>query len=319
VTTLQSPRKSDKKQTNKQKMKVIVLAAGYGTRFEKDIVEKHQEYSDLIGTPKALLPLNHRPLIDYWIQTLRLLSNNNNDVIDCNKDVYIVTNDILYPKFEKWAKENHFPIENVLNDGTKGNANRLGAISDIQFCISHYQTKCDKAKEEDLMVIGGDTLFSLSFHTHQLAYIMERENFLKCKASGPVLLYYTLDPSVNISEKGILEVKKLDQERALITKFIEKPKPNETNSRLACPCFYLLDASSVPLIQQFLDNINQTKQDNNDSAASLALRDAPGHFVKFLTEQKQVIAYELIGPRFDVGHLSEYLSTNEYFEQNSFL
>jgi choline kinase len=52
-------------------MKVLILAAGYGTRLEKDL-EKTESHKDLIGIPKPLLPIAGSPLISHW---MRIITN----------------------------------------------------------------------------------------------------------------------------------------------------------------------------------------------------------------------------------------------------
>ena len=50
-------------------MKVLILAAGYGTRLARDLATSN-EYSHLIGCPKPLLPVAGKPLINYWMEML---------------------------------------------------------------------------------------------------------------------------------------------------------------------------------------------------------------------------------------------------------
>ena len=50
-------------------MKVLILAAGYGTRLARDLAES-SEYAHLIGCPKPLLPVAGKPLITYWMEML---------------------------------------------------------------------------------------------------------------------------------------------------------------------------------------------------------------------------------------------------------
>ena len=50
-------------------MKVLILAAGYGTRLARDLAESI-EYAHLIGCPKPLLPVAGKPLITYWMEML---------------------------------------------------------------------------------------------------------------------------------------------------------------------------------------------------------------------------------------------------------
>ena len=203
----------------------------------------------------------------------------------------------------QWCERYQFPKKNVLNDGTKTNEDRLGAVADIQLAINQYSLYSD-----DLMIIGGDTLFTKEFHTTQIRYILE-QNFggNQTQPKQPVILYYDLEDHVNISEKGILEVKEIDERKALVTDFKEKPQPHETNSRLACPCFYILDKDSVSLIGTFLE---QSREDRKQT-------DATGNLVKFLSQQRQTIAYK-IDQRFDVGHLQEYLFADNYFVNHGF-
>ncbi|XP_077131699.1 glucose-1-phosphate adenylyltransferase-like isoform X3 [Ranitomeya variabilis] len=53
-------------------MKAVILAAGYGTRLLKDLQSVNdQKMQDLMGTPKALLPIRGFPLISYWIEALK--------------------------------------------------------------------------------------------------------------------------------------------------------------------------------------------------------------------------------------------------------
>ncbi|KAG8550030.1 hypothetical protein GDO81_029441 [Engystomops pustulosus] len=93
-------------------MKAVILAAGYGTRFLKDLQNiNDQTLKDLIGTPKSLLPIGGFPLISYWIEALKTVLE--------PKDIYIVTNEMYYSKFEKWKK--NYPFVTVINDGTSTN------------------------------------------------------------------------------------------------------------------------------------------------------------------------------------------------------
>ena len=50
-------------------MKVVILAAGYGTRLERDL-EKDGRFKELHGVPKPLLPVAGRPVISHWLDIL---------------------------------------------------------------------------------------------------------------------------------------------------------------------------------------------------------------------------------------------------------
>ena len=63
--------------SNPNKINVIILAAGYGTRLTREIKdlestdpEKFKKYQKLLNLPKALLPIKNKPLLTYWVETL---------------------------------------------------------------------------------------------------------------------------------------------------------------------------------------------------------------------------------------------------------
>ena len=62
-------------------MKVLILAAGYGTRLPSDLATSNK-YSYLIGCPKPLLPVAGKPLISYWMEMLASRV--------CQSDIYII-------------------------------------------------------------------------------------------------------------------------------------------------------------------------------------------------------------------------------------
>lgn len=52
-------------------MKALILAAGYGTRLERDLkADKSGKYGHLIGVPKPLLPIGNKALISRWMEFL---------------------------------------------------------------------------------------------------------------------------------------------------------------------------------------------------------------------------------------------------------
>lgn len=53
-------------------MKALILAAGYGTRFARDLEARVDgAYQHLRGVPKPLLPVAGCPLISHWVSTLQ--------------------------------------------------------------------------------------------------------------------------------------------------------------------------------------------------------------------------------------------------------
>ena len=50
----------------------VILAAGYGSLLHRDIVaDSTEQFTHLINTPKALLPVGGVPLLDHWLRSFR--------------------------------------------------------------------------------------------------------------------------------------------------------------------------------------------------------------------------------------------------------
>lgn len=52
-------------------MKAVVLAAGYGTRLQRDVEgDSSGRFAHLAGTAKPLLPVGNCALISHWVNAL---------------------------------------------------------------------------------------------------------------------------------------------------------------------------------------------------------------------------------------------------------
>ncbi|XP_077304818.1 uncharacterized protein LOC143924395 isoform X2 [Lithobates pipiens] len=193
------------------KIKVVILAAGYGTRLLKDLQEaKEEQYTKLAGVPKPLLPIGKVPLISYWVEALKSREDTEN--------IFVVTNELYYSKFKEWAE--NYPCVKVINDGTSTNEERLGAVSCLQLVIERFRI------DDHVIVIGGDTLFYEDFH---LQDVLEKyETLLKGNSQANLVLSYSCREE-EIRKYGILET----DENQKITALLEKPSPTDTTSRLA--------------------------------------------------------------------------------------
>ena len=136
-------------------MKVLILAAGYGTRLARDL-QQTGRFPELLGVPKPLLPIAGKPLISHWMQDIRSCT----ELRDC--DVYVVVshlthsnlrylfcqvNSTNYAQFEQWSRE--WSRVQLVCDGTTHNDNRLGAVKCIELAVAHFNI-CDH-----LIVVGG--------------------------------------------------------------------------------------------------------------------------------------------------------------------
>lgn len=265
-------------------MKAVILAAGYGTRLQRDVLaDSSGKFDHLRGAAKPLLPVGGRALVSHWVRAVSAAGGG-------GASVYVVTNALYHAAFEEWASQ--FPNVKVLNDQTTSNEGRLGAVACLQLAVQHFNI------DDHIVVIGGDTLFKEDF---SLGEVKQRFSELqsKCEDSCLVLSYQCKDEETH--KYGILEVD--GDLRALCMK--EKPLPSETQSRRACPCFYVLSKKSLPLLDTFMEEKKE---------APIAEKDAPGNFVSWLIPRKPVYVHQISG-RFDVGNLSSYVECDLYFKE----
>ena len=116
-------------------MKALILAAGYGTRLASVIKD----------TPKPLIPVGKKPLIDYVVDKLA-----NIKFLD---EIVVVSNNKFTPQFQQWATtRSGLPIR-VVNDGTNTPEERLGSVGAIRFVWEKEPSL------QDWLIVGGDNLF----------------------------------------------------------------------------------------------------------------------------------------------------------------
>ncbi|CEP08506.1 hypothetical protein [Parasitella parasitica] len=266
-------------------VKVLILGAGYGTRLQRDLTTS-SEYKHLLGVPKALLPLGDKDaLITHWIE---LFESHN---ISVENDIYVVSNGHCYEAFKKWASAHGISKDHIVSDGTITNETRLGAVPDIMFGIKEFGLL-----DEDVLVVGGDTLFLHDFDLTQFLNAF-KENPSSCL----VTTYQVIDQDVH--KFGIVETDR----QGVITSFLEKPEPTATKARSACPCFYLLRKEALPLIEEFIISCRE-------SNAPKEAYDATGKCLAYIYSRYTISTFPISG-RIDVGGLESYIEANKYFEQ----
>ena len=113
----------------------INFSRGYGTRLASVIQD----------TPKPLIPVGNRPLIDYVVDKLQDIKS--------LSEIVVVSNNKFTPHFQQWAASRKgLPIR-VVNDGTNTPEERLGSVGDIRFVWQK------ESSLQDWLIIGGDNLF----------------------------------------------------------------------------------------------------------------------------------------------------------------
>uniref|UniRef100_A0A3B4TVG3 Zgc:136439 n=1 Tax=Seriola dumerili TaxID=41447 RepID=A0A3B4TVG3_SERDU len=269
-------------------MKAVILAAGYGTRLQRDVVaDSSGRFAHLAGTAKPLLPVGHCALISHWVHALTA-----SDAVD---SIYVVTNALYHAAFEEWAAG--FTDVKILSDQTRNN-DRLGAVACLQLAVKHFKIA------DHVVVIGGDTLFKEDF---SLSKVKERFSDLRAKHEDSclVLSYQCKDEETH--KYGILEV---DNDLCVLC-MKEKPLPSETKSRRACPCFYMFSKKSLPLLDTFLE---EKKVNLIIKSRTFDIRVKRANCLFLISLLKPVYVHQISG-RFDVGNLPSYIECDLYFRE----
>jgi glucose-1-phosphate thymidylyltransferase len=234
-------------------MKALIMAAGYATRL----------YPLTKNRAKPLLPVGGKPIIDYIADAL--------DSVPEIDRIYVVTNSRFAASFEAWAgaRKGKSPVE-IIDDGTKSDEDKLGAIGDIRFVLDR------KRVDDDLLVVLGDNLFNLD--------LKATVRFFKDK--GITVAAYDVRDREAAKLYGILAV---DKEFRVVD---FKEKPSDPPSTLAAIGMYLYPREKLDLFRVYAEEGNKM--------------DAPGYYIRWLHKREPVYAYVFNGVWYDIGDLEMY-------------
>jgi len=247
-------------------MNVLVLAAGYATRL----------YPLTLDKAKPLLPVGGRPIIEWVVENLI-------DVPDL-ETIYIVTNDKFAHAFQAWAEryqnqQPKFKIK-IVNDGSKSDDDKLGAIGDINFVVTR-----ENLAESDLLVVAGDNLFSESL-----------AGFVGCaKKTDATVAVYDVGDTEAIKKYGNIAI----DADGIIIHFEEKPeKPRST---LAAIAVYYYSPKVLSFFTTYLAAGNNPDQ--------------PGRFVQWLYRRTPVKTFQFKGKWLDIGSKETLKEADEIFRK----
>lgn len=233
-------------------MKCLILAAGYATRL----------YPLTENFPKPLLKVGNKTILDWLV-----------DDIDTAGEVdeYVVISNSKYARhFEDWARQKPQKIT-VVDDGTKSNETRLGAVKDIQFAIDSLNL------DDDMLVIAGDNVLDFS--------LTEFITYSKKKNTSCIMRYYEPDRQ-KLLKCGVVTP---DGDDKVLNMTEKSPTPA---THWCCPPFYYYIKNDAKLVRKGIESGCGT--------------DAPGSYIAWLCTQTAVHAMEMPGKRYDIGNLESY-------------
>jgi glucose-1-phosphate thymidylyltransferase len=181
--------------------------------------------------------------------------------------------------FKEWARGlNTKKRISLLDDLTKSQDDRRGAIGDMDFVINRKQIK------DDLLVIGGDNLFDGGLKVF-LNFATSKKNHLTIGA-------FNINDKDQAKNYGVVRLDKNNR----ILDFREKPKDPKTT--LVAMCLYYFPQSKLKLIKEYL------KDRNNKN-------DATGFYIDWVSKKEIVYGFVFDGRWYDIGHHKSYNEAKE--------
>lgn len=200
-------------------MIAIILAAGYATRL----------YPLTINRPKALLPINNKPIIDYIIDEI--------ETIEPVKEIIVISNHKFADCFFEWAKESKRKKKlTVLDDGTTTEETRRGAIGDILFAIK------EKNIDDELLVVAGDNFFTYKLKDYYDYYVKKDRDCVCVKKFDNRELLKQFGVALLDKNGRVLDIEE---------------KPKEPKSNTAVYATYMYKRDTVPMFSQYIEEGNK--------------------------------------------------------------
>ncbi len=199
-------------------MKALILAAGYGTRLAA--VAK--------DTPKPLLDVAGKPLIDYTIRKLKPVKG--------LTEIVVVSNNKFYGKFCDWALTHPDFKVRIVNDGTNSPEERLGSVGDINFVWANEKSL------DDWLILGGDNIFDQDFNQYM--------DFAKAKSPAMTIGLYDIHDVAGATKFGVAAVDKADK----VISFEEKPA--QPKSSLIVMLLYYFPKETLAYMEEYRKESN---------------------------------------------------------------
>lgn len=248
-----------------ERMIAIFLVAGYGTRM----------YPLTETTAKPLLTVAGRPVMDYLYDNIVATGR--------VSQICLVSNAKYFSQFADWAAikrgEIHAPGIQVINDGTRTNETRLGAIADLALALRTLNI------DDDVFVSSGDNLYPFDF-ANMIRFFDQK--------SANTICIWPIRHSERLRRTGVVQV---DADFRVID-FEEKPA--QPRSNYGTPSIYIFKKSTIAQVYEYL--------------ASGHNPDAPGHFISWLFQRSPVFAFLIQQEIYDIGNLQTYYEIDRLWQ-----
>ena len=264
--------------------KVVFPVAGLGTRF----------LPATKANPKEMLPVVDKPLIQYGVEEAMEAGMNN---------IGIVTGR------GKRALADHFDVSYELEHQISGSS-KEGLLADIRTildeCTFSY-TRQSEMKGLGHAILTGETLIGREPFGVILADdlcvgegdgVLTQMARIYAKYRCSVVAIEEVPPE-EVHKYGVIEGSELEDGVYVISKMVEKPKPDDAPSNLAIIGRYILTPD-------IFDVIRNTPPGRN---GEIQITDA----LQIQAERNMVLAYRFKGRRFDCGSVGGFVEATNYF------
>jgi len=248
---------------NNKSFKVLILAGGYATRL----------YPITINVSKPLLKIDKRAIIDFAIQDLVKIKE--------LTEIMIITNNKFYKDYLAWKRGLKIKKKvTIINDGTKSDKIKLGAVGDMYYTVRKRNIK------SDLLVIGGDNIFEKG--------LSDFVRFAQKEPPSVSIGIYDLENKFRARRYGVVET----DEHHQILDFKEKPEhPASTHVAM---CMYYFPKSTLVFFREY---VKKLKLDT----------DKAGSYIKWLMTKGKIYGFKFKGLWLDIGQVDTYRRAQRYF------
>ncbi|MFH1200150.1 MAG: NDP-sugar synthase [Candidatus Micrarchaeota archaeon] len=247
-------------------MKAVILAGGYGTRL----------YPLTMRTPKPLLPLAGKPIVEHLIESLAA-SGVNDLVVSIKQDQMRIAEKL--GDGSALGCKISYAVEPAASED-----NKLGSVGALEYVFSRM------GDPVECFVVGADNYF------HGLDYRKLKEFHSSKSAHATIALYHLPDPA-QAMHYGVAAV----DAHGRITKFQEKPQPGKAASALASTAAYYLDDDF--LCRHIPDYCGSARRQGKSA-------DRIGDLWEHYLDSLHLYGYAFRGYWGDIGNAENYLQTD---------